>query len=195
MVAARFNEPRFFRVACNFFALRAYYPRAFTMTEFEQLYERYAADVHRFSLYLSGDPAQAQDITSETFVRVWTAQGRIRVATVKAYLFTIARNLYLQMAREAARREVLDERIADPQPSPEEQSESRSDLRIVLRALQQLPEVDRTALLMRTQDEMSYEEIARALQITVAAAKVKIHRARLKLAASIDKRRQHASHP
>lgn len=42
---------------------------------------------------------------------------------------------------------------------------------------------------------MSYEEIARALQITVAAAKVKIHRARLKLAASIDKRRQHASHP
>lgn len=165
------------------------------MTEFEQLYERYAGDVYRFALYLSGDVAQAQDITSETFVRVWTARGRIRVATVKAYLLTIARNLYLQVVREAQRRDQLDERIADPHPNPEERSEARSDLRIVLRALQYLPEVDRAALLMRTQDEMSYEEIAAALRISVAAAKVKIHRARLKLGAAVNNRRQHASDP
>ena len=48
--------------------------------------------------------------------------------------------------------------------------------------LQTLPEPDRAALLMRAEDQMPYEEIAAALQITPGAAKVKVHRARLKLA-------------
>jgi RNA polymerase sigma-70 factor (ECF subfamily) len=51
----------------------------------------------------------------------------------------------------------------------------------VLAALQQLPEIDRTVLLMRTLDEMPYEEIAETLGIAVVTAKVKVHRARLKL--------------
>jgi RNA polymerase sigma-70 factor (ECF subfamily) len=51
----------------------------------------------------------------------------------------------------------------------------------VLAALQQLPEIDRTVLLMRAFDEMPYEEIAETLGIPVASAKVKVHRARLKL--------------
>ena len=57
-----------------------------------------------------------------------------------------------------------------------------AELRAVLAELQKLPEVDRAALLMRAVEEMPYEEIARALGITLAAVKVKIHRARLALA-------------
>jgi RNA polymerase sigma-70 factor, ECF subfamily len=53
----------------------------------------------------------------------------------------------------------------------------------VMTALQQLPEVDRAALLMRTYDDLSYEAIAAALGLTVVATRVKVHRARLKLAA------------
>jgi RNA polymerase sigma-70 factor (ECF subfamily) len=47
-----------------------------------------------------------------------------------------------------------------------------------------LPEIDRAALLMRANDGLAYEEIARALGISLAAAKVKVHRARLRLAAA-----------
>ena len=43
------------------------------MTAFNTLYKKYAADVFRFALYLSGDRSQAEDITSETFVRAWTS--------------------------------------------------------------------------------------------------------------------------
>ena len=43
------------------------------MTDIENLYERYAADVRRFALYLSGDVAMADEITSDTFVRAWLA--------------------------------------------------------------------------------------------------------------------------
>jgi RNA polymerase sigma-70 factor (ECF subfamily) len=52
----------------------------------------------------------------------------------------------------------------------------------VLAALQALPEIDRAAVLMRAEEGMSYEEIAAALGISLPAAKVKVHRARLKLA-------------
>jgi RNA polymerase sigma-70 factor (ECF subfamily) len=58
-------------------------------------------------------------------------------------------------------------------------------MRIVLEGLRQLPEIDRAALLMRTHGEMPYEEIARILKVSTANAKVKVHRARLKLAALI----------
>lgn len=152
------------------------------MTEFEQLYERYARDVYRFALYLSGSPAQAEDIAAETFVRVWTARDKIRVATVKAYLFAIARNLHADGRRRESRQVELDESLSDPAPGPELEAEARQQLENVLAALQQLPEVDRAALLMRAQDGMPYEEIAAALRLSLPAAKVKVHRARLKLA-------------
>ena len=51
--------------------------------------------------------------------------------------------------------------------------------------LRELPELDRAALLMRTQDGMPYEEIAQVLKISIANAKVKVHRARVKLATRI----------
>ena len=152
------------------------------MTDFSTLYKKYAPDVFRFALYLSGDRAQAEDITSETFVRVWTSPEPVRVATVKAYLFTIARNLFLHGLRGKSRQVQLDGELPDTQANPYVQAEQREAVRSLLAALQRLPEVDRAALLMRAVDGMPHEEISRALGISLASAKVKIHRARLVLA-------------
>jgi RNA polymerase sigma-70 factor (ECF subfamily) len=151
------------------------------MTDIENLYERYAGDVRRFALYLCGDAVMADEITSDTFVRAWMAAGRIRQPTVKSYLFTIARNAYTDLLRQAARHTQLDENMRDPQISAQTQMEESAEVRAVLAALQQLPEMDRTVLLMRALDEMPYEEIAETLGIPVVTAKVKVHRARLKL--------------
>ena len=151
------------------------------MTDFHALYESYAPHVRRFALFLCGNEALADDITSDTFVRAWTAPGAIRQETVKAYLFTIARNLYHDSLRHARRHTVLDKAMPDGQISAPEQAEIRSELRFVLAAMQELPEADRAALLMRAQEEMSYEEIAHALDLSLSAVKVKIHRARLRV--------------
>jgi RNA polymerase sigma-70 factor, ECF subfamily len=151
------------------------------MTGFEALYKKYAADVYHFSLYLSGERGEAEDITSETFVRAWASSEPIRVATVKGYLFTIARNLFLQGLRKKSRHVALDDDLRDPQASPYAQAEHKQELRAVLAGLQKLPEIDRAALVMRAFDEMPYEEIAQALGISLATVKVKIHRARLAL--------------
>jgi RNA polymerase sigma-70 factor (ECF subfamily) len=151
------------------------------MTDIENLYERYAGDVRRFALHLCGDVAMADEITSDTFVRAWMAAGRIRQPTVKSYLFTIARNAYTDLLRRAARHTQLDENMRDTRISAQTQMEESAEVRAVLAALQQLPEMDRTVLLMRALDEMPYEEIAETLGIPVVTAKVKVHRARLKL--------------
>ena len=152
--------------------------------DFSALYRTYAADVRRFALFLSGDASRADDIVSETFIRMWNARARVDLATVKAYLLAIARNLYLQQRRDAKWLRPMDVDVSDPHPGPHQQADARDELRAVLEAPQALPEVDRSAVLMRADAGMPYEEIARALGISEASAKVKVHRARLKLAAA-----------
>ena len=152
------------------------------MTRFHELYESYFRDVYRFALYLTGDPALADDVTSETFIRVWSSPEPVRLATVKAYLLTIARNLCLMERRRSLRRQSLDETVPDSGPSLLRQVEVKDELGRVLRALQELPEADRAALLMRADEGLPYEEIAAALGLPVATVKVKVHRARLRLA-------------
>jgi RNA polymerase sigma-70 factor (ECF subfamily) len=152
------------------------------MTDLSALYRKYAPDVFRFALYLSGEPSEAEDITAETFVRVWAAPERIEMVTVKGYLFTIARNLFLQERRKRSRQVELDREPLDARASPEVEAEQKAELRAVLAEMQKLPEMDRAALLMRANEGMPYEEIARALGISLSAAKVKVHRARLTLA-------------
>jgi RNA polymerase sigma-70 factor (ECF subfamily) len=150
--------------------------------DFSALYRAHARDVHRFALLLSGNASFADEIVSETFVRAWHARRRLDMVTVKAYLFAIARNLYLQQRRHASRFGPLDDRLSDPGPGPHERLRARLDLDAVLAALQQLPEIDRAAVLMRADGEVPYGDIATALGISVSSAKVKVHRARLKLA-------------
>jgi RNA polymerase sigma-70 factor, ECF subfamily len=152
------------------------------MTDFSALYQKYARDVFRFALYLSGNRAEAEDITSETFVRAWTSPEPIRAETLKGYLFTIARNLYLQGLRKSRRHVELDDQMVDRQPSPLVWAEQRAEFRAVLVGLQALPETDCSAVLMRAVEGMTYEEIAHALGITLAGVKTKIYRARLALA-------------
>src|SRR5437868_6261008 len=118
------------------------------MTDFKTLYSKYAPDVFRFAMYLSGNRDEAEDITSETFVRAWTAPEAIAMDTVKGYLLTIARNLFLQGLRKRARTVPLDESIRDPNRGPEFEAQTRAEYDAVMVGLQQLPELDRAALLM-----------------------------------------------
>jgi RNA polymerase sigma-70 factor, ECF subfamily len=152
-------------------------------TTFHELYEKYAGDVYRFAHWLTGNPADARDITSETFVRAWTAPEEPRLETVKAYLFTIARNLHRKQWRRQSRLEELDEAMPDPAAQPDEAAGDQDEVRRTLAAIQTLPEMDRTVLLLRAEQGMSYEDIAAVTSLTVTAAKVKVFRARAKLAA------------
>ena len=155
------------------------------MLNFRDLYEDYATDVYRFARWLAGDSSEAEDITSETFVRAWVRNNTIWTETLKAYLFAIARNVYLERLRKDRRQVALDEAYPDPAPGPDEVVESRLELQRVQKILQTLPEIDRAAFVLRVQHALPYAEIARVLGLSLTATKVKVHRVRRKLIANL----------
>ena len=155
------------------------------MSSLDDFFEIHAKALHRFAYGLCGDSHLAHDLVAETFVRALLSSATIDTETVQGYLFTIARRLYLKEWHRRQRHVELDDVHADSKPNPEQQLIVRQELERTLQALQSLPEIDRSALLMRAEDAMPYEEIARVLQISLSSAKVKVSRARLKLARSL----------
>jgi RNA polymerase sigma-70 factor (ECF subfamily) len=159
--------------------------------DFLELYERYARDVHRFALFLSGNPALAEDLTAETFARALVAKGDLRVDTVKAYLLAIARNLYRDLQRRDRRLVSLDEapERVDPATPPDAATEDRLRLEKTLEAVQLLSQGEREALVLAVDRELSYERIAAILGCSVPAVKVRVHRARARLKSILNKER------
>jgi|SRR5665213_192945 len=124
--------------------------RTLKASGFTELYRDHAREVYRFALYLSGDPALAEDIVSEVFLRIWDSAAVVRMETVRGYLFTIARNVFLHDLRRKQKQDPIEDNhsIAATVVTPTivRELESKKDLRDTLAALQTLPETDRAAL-------------------------------------------------
>ncbi len=151
------------------------------MMTFEELYATHFQDVYRFAYWLTGSPAEAEDVTSEAFVRAWTRLGRIRTETLRGYLFQIARNVYLGGLRKHRRETDLVDTLPDPLPDPESTTTTRNALAGVERLLQSVPEQDRSTFVLRVVHNLDYAEIARVMGISEISARVKVHRIRKRL--------------
>ncbi len=150
-------------------------------TDFHNLYKKYATDIYRYALYLCRNSAEAEDMTSETFVRALTAKVPLAAISAKAYLFTVTRNLHLESLRRRKKMTELSPEIPDSHQNLEDVYNHKEELDKLKAYLQNFPETDRSALFLRAEG-LAYNEIAEALEISIAAAKVKVHRMRLKLA-------------
>lgn len=96
----------------------------------------------------------------------------------------IARNVYLQQMRKERLHTDLKDIHPDPLPGPDKLAEDRAELEMAQRVLQTLSEIDRSAFVLRVQHDLPYIEIARVLQLSEAAVKVKVHRARKRMLAA-----------
>lgn len=143
---------------------------------FGDLYREHSRSVYRFALGLSGNAAEADDLTAETFLRIWEAGDRIQLGSVRAYLLTIVRNLHRQHWRRERHRGEMPEVMAGGSGQA-----ARDELRAVLAELQTLPELDRAVLLLHVEHELPYSEIAVMLGIDPTTARTKVHRARERL--------------
>ena len=119
------------------------------MLTFDELYSSYVQDVYRFAYWLTGSQMDAEDITSETFVRAWMRIGSIRMETLRGYLLKIARNVFLTKQRKARRDTQLVDIYPDPSPGPESMAQAHITLADVKSFLQTLPECDRSAFVLR----------------------------------------------
>ena len=158
-----------------------------------ELYEAYAENVFGYLLHLSGDRALADELTGETFYRAMLSLDGFRGdASVKTWLLRIARNLYLRQQQRAQRStslEALQEQgvvFREKQSEPETAVLRHEQHDALHHALHQLSEQDRTLLVLVTQEEMAQREVAQILGISVPAVKVRLFRARQRLAAILE---------
>lgn len=157
---------------------------------FHDIWIAYADDVYRFAYWMTGNPTVAEDVLSETFVLAWTSPTPKEARTAKGYLLTIARNLCLKAIQRAGKTVPLDTIGEQGRGETAEGQCHSEELKEALALMQQLSEEERAALVLRAQDELTYEEVAEALEISIASAKVRVHRARVKLRELREKKRE-----
>jgi len=155
------------------------------MNQIEALYRQYASAVFRFAWGLCGDRSLAEDIVSETYVRLLTAAPEVETQTALAYLLAIARNTYVSGVRRRRREVPLPDAVPAPDVDHAARLDGQARLQAVFDAVRSLPEGERAALLLRVDHELSYEDIAAALGTSVGAAKVRVHRARVRITEAV----------
>lgn len=150
---------------------------------FEHLFDRYRDAIRRlFVQRLGGGADDADDLLQETFIKVYLNIHRYDAEyTFGQWLYTIARNTFIDFSRKRQSDLSIDERFASPAattPTPEE-SIINSQQRIQIeRYLDALPEQYKQLFRLRFMDEYSYEEIAEKLHLPMGTVKTQIHRAR-----------------
>ena len=155
---------------------------------FEGLVRATQADVYTLALRLTGDEEDARDVTQEAYLRAYKGLARFRGdAQFSTWMYRITANCAnTHLAkRHKHRHEVLDEAnpVADDRPAndPQLQADATALRHRVTAALEDLPPKLRQVVVLRDIYDLPHEAIAEELGISVAAAKVRLHRARRKL--------------
>jgi len=163
---------------------------------FGQLVERYQHRLYHGLLHALGSPEDAQDIAQEAFVNAFEKLASFKgQAAFYSWLFRIALNAAVSSKRKTrrmstsveARRDAtgLEPTDENPATEPSYAMDVSDRQRLVRRALAELSEEFRTALVLKEMDGMSYEEIAEVVEVPLGTVRSRIHRARLELRAKL----------
>lgn len=162
---------------------------------FRRLFDRHKGRVIHFCYRFCGQRAVAEELAQETFLRVYKAAPGYRPeARFQTWLFKIAANVCLNEIRRLNRRrqENGDESLESPpsmsgdgmvtaQDGPDELLEREEQQQMVRNAIDQLPEAQRAALLLRVEHEFSYREIGKQIGRSENHVRTLIHRGRNKI--------------
>ena len=150
---------------------------------FEHLFNRYRDSIYQLYVQRTGGNADdASDLLQETFVKVYVNLHRYNAAyTFGQWVYTIARNTFVDYVRRRQDDLPIDERFAAPAssaPTPEESVINGQQRRQLENYLERLSPRYRKLIEMRFFEEYSYEEIAAKLDLPLGTVKTQIHRAR-----------------
>ncbi len=156
---------------------------------FEKLVRKYQQDVYRTIICMVKDHGMADDLIQQTFIKVYTHLDSFNSAyPLFPWIRRIAVNETLNVLKSKCEKqkkgfEPLDERKIPPHTSdnPLKNLEKQEFIRMLEDAIHQLPPDQKAVFLLRTQEEMSYQEIADALDISVGTVMSRLNRARCKI--------------
>jgi RNA polymerase sigma factor (sigma-70 family) len=159
---------------------------------FETLFSRYQSRLLSFCRHMLSSKEDAEDVLQEVFTAAFNAiLADEREINVRPWLYRIARNRSLNHLRRASAVGVdsMDIHFAEGGIDTGEKVMRRESFRQLIADVQQLPETQRTALLLREIDALSYEQIAHAMETTVPSVKSLLVRARISLAEAAEARK------
>ena len=149
---------------------------------FAAIFRRYHQSLYRFCLAILGSPEDAQDTLQNTMIKVLRAlPGEERKIELKPWLYRIAHNESIELLRRRRETRELDPELAAPGTGLAEEAASRERLRLLLSDLDQLPERQRGALVMRELAGLDFAEIGAALGTSPAVVRQTVYEARLSL--------------
>lgn len=160
----------------------------------EDVVREHGDRVYRLAYRLAGNQHDAEDITQETFIRVFKSLANYQPGTFEGWLHRITTNLFLDMVRRRSRLRMEglpddDDRLAGDDPSPEEiYSDTHLDPDLQ-EALDQLAPEFRAAVVLCDVEGLSYEEIGATLGVKLGTVRSRIHRGRQALRAELERRR------
>ncbi|MEO6086095.1 MAG: RNA polymerase sigma factor SigE [Umezawaea sp.] len=166
-----------------------------TPPSWDEVVREHADRVYRLAYRLTGNQHDAEDLTQETFIRVFRSLASYKPGTFEGWLHRITTNLFLDMARRRSRlrMEGLPEdtdRLAGDDPSPEQvYSDTHLDPDLQA-ALDELPPEFRAAVVLCDVEGLSYEEIGATLGVKLGTVRSRIHRGRQALRAALERRRE-----
>jgi RNA polymerase sigma factor (sigma-70 family) len=158
---------------------------------FEALMSRYQARLLAFCRHMLACKEDAEDVLQEVFAAAFNAiQADDRTLNVRPWLYRIARNRSLNHLRrtQAIGVDSMDVHYSDNGQTTADRVHKREEFRLLLADVGELPETQRTALLLREIDALSYEQIAEAMDTTVPSVKSLLVRARVSLAEAAESR-------
>jgi len=158
---------------------------------YEALVGRYHTRILGFTRHMLASKEDAEDVTQESFAAAYSAMmADERAINVKPWLYRIARNRSLNHLRRQTAIGVddFDHHVANHGRTTEDEVGQREDLRQLMTDVRDLPESQRTALLLREIDALSYDQIAEAMETTVPSVKSLLVRARGGLAEAAEAR-------
>jgi len=155
---------------------------------FEQTVLPHLDAAYNLARWLTRNEQDAQDVTQEAFLRAFRFFDGYQGGNMRAWLFTIVRNTcytWLHHNRPAEAAEEFNEEIHSPQDSgpadPELQLLAQADRESLRRALEELPDVYREAIILRELEGLSYKEIADVASISIGTVMSRLARARTRL--------------
>jgi RNA polymerase sigma factor (sigma-70 family) len=172
-----------------------------TMPSWDELVRQHADRVYRLAYRLSGNQHDAEDLTQETFIRVFRSVQNYQPGTFEGWLHRITTNLFLDTARRRQRirfeglADEMAHRLAGSEPTPAQAFDDSHLDDDVQAALKALPPEYRAAVVLCDIEGFSYEEIAATLGVKLGTVRSRIHRGRAQLRAALEHRRPPASQP
>jgi len=160
-------------------------------TAFEVLFSRYQSRLLAFCRHLLASKEDAEDVLQEVMAAAFNAiLADDRPINVRPWLYRIARNRSLNHLRrvQAIGVDSMDIHLSENGVSTADKVHDRERFRLLVDDIQDLPETQRTALVLREMDALSYEQIAEAMETTVPGVKSLLVRARIALAEAAEAR-------